>query len=68
MEWQPVETAPTDGTDVIVADPDRLSAEWHIFTARCVDGRWFRSNIASLPSTVRPTHWMPLPEPPTEAC
>lgn len=63
MDWQPIETAP-EGQDVIVATPDRLSDEWHIHTAWRSGDRWSRSNIASLPSTVQPTYWMPLPDPP----
>lgn len=59
--WQPIETAPKDGRAVIGFDPSRES-EWldRIEFMRWVDGSWLD------PAThrMRPTHWMPLPEPP----
>jgi hypothetical protein len=66
MEWQPIETAP-DETDVIVANPDRISGEHHVSIAwRHVEsGKWWRPHSGpSLASCITPTHWMPLPDPP----
>ena len=56
-EWQPIETAPMDGTDVLV---------WcggPMFIACMEVGRWFfdRTDHSVKPL---PTHWMPLPLPP----
>lgn len=51
-EWQPIETAPRDGTWVLCWGPD------------CEHGiAWFPPNPcwAEYPEY---THWMPLPEPP----
>ena len=80
-DWQPIETAPMDGTAVILyspdavkngfgkgryiasfqhADPDGKSAplklEWRVV---------LKDNTVSAEQVGGPTHWMPLPEPPT---
>lgn len=57
MEWQPIETAPADGRPILVWGgyhdvPEVVKA----------DGEWWR--VAGLKST--PTHWMPLPAPPSD--
>jgi hypothetical protein len=55
-EWQPIETAPKDGTQVWAWDAERGSnpALW-------VDGAWW---ITYDDAMIHPTHWMPLPDPP----
>lgn len=60
MEWRDIETAPQDGTLVLIYAPGRdglpaliCPCAWHEDAGFCVDE--LRS----------PTHWMPLPEPPT---
>lgn len=66
--WQPIETAPKDGTDILVCVTHNLpDDEWE--TIQWVDWRrgddvvwpryWERIDIP-----FPPTHWMPLPEPP----
>ena len=54
--WQPIETAPKDGTFVILFDPkgaEVISSYW-------VDnGYWVNCK--------KPTKWQPLPEPPNES-
>ena len=67
-KWQPMETAPTDGTDILVYGPWRgefsqLKHPSHIWTGRYSPSSkcWFISNTVEF---VDPTHWMPLPEPP----
>jgi hypothetical protein len=71
-EWQPIETAPKDGTRILVVDCGfvqiaRWDEEFDNYNDRqgvpawatfaCDDG--FYSEYAE-----NPTHWMPLPEPP----
>lgn len=65
-EWRPIETAPKDGTpvDLWVESVELMRYPQCVYR----DGKWF-SNFGPLgqssPLRVRPTHWRPLPEPPT---
>ena len=55
-EWQPIETAPMEGTKIIVVpygDVTDLQVSWFIGD----EGRW-----ANWDWSVEPTHWMPLAE------
>jgi len=61
-QWQPIETAPKDGTDVLIAEyGDVAIAHWDRFGR----GRWLgpRDNYGQC-EIMQPTHWLPLPEPP----
>lgn len=62
--WQPIETAPKDGTRLLVFDPDvgRIvaGAGWDNDTPAQI--RWEVMNDIC----VCPTHWMPLPAAPKE--
>jgi hypothetical protein len=65
--WQPIETAPKDGTTVLVYDAARCRLTW---TTEFEDGEW---GWPGPYFQAEPTHWMPLPSPPqpapdTEAC
>lgn len=61
-EWQPIETAPKDGT-VLLGYENKAGVE--MFTFRWCEHRGW---ISEIPwgdwDRVDPTHWMPLPEPP----
>ena len=72
-EWQPIETAPKDGTRILIYQPEgqwksrrdrRLeyidTAYWHTPGNPEHPGYW----CAYVLCVYRPTHWMPLPEPP----
>lgn len=82
MEWQPIETAPKDGTEVIVVHyanySDGISPMIEgPFTGSFRNGRWESSwdgcevveymdwGGVDYKSIMTPTHWMPLPTPPT---
>ena len=63
-EWQPIETAPRPWTPILAYDPTyedgavtamMWNPDWQTW-APCVGDE----NFAEL----RPTHWMPLPDPP----
>ncbi len=60
MEWHPIETAPKDGTKVLLSNSeDVFSGCWVESTLRGFE--WWSGEQGG---TVKPTHWMPLPEPP----
>ena len=66
MNWQPIETAPKDGRTILLAGgflsdgrPSVRTGYWH-------DGKrlkaWFDTALGRC--AMKPTHWMPLPDPP----
>ncbi len=67
MNWQPIETAPKDGTEILTFQP-RLSYRGFFVVVRFDaemwggDGGWSDGEYH-----YRPTHWMPLPDPPALA-
>jgi hypothetical protein len=72
--WQPIETAPKDGTEVMLHGPEGLDvAEWHaetedefesgVIVAPGFDAGFF-GRIYAAGCTEDPTHWQPLPPPP----
>lgn len=66
-EWQPIETAPKDGTEVDVWVADGTGGGYRIADAYwCASReRWrFNGQIHDIAWTDDPTHWMPLPSPP----
>lgn len=60
-EWQPISTAPKDGTTIIIWDKDHgcMIVEW-------MYGEWHCSHDGEDMYGPEPTHWMPLPAPPKE--
>jgi len=68
MEWQPIETAPKDGDDILVlwSDPGAgcLVVSWEDkprqpgWNWATLDGLSYHADAFS--------HWMPLPDPPTD--
>ena len=62
--WLPIETAPTDGTDVILwVAPWKTGAEGRYIE----DEGWYLANVHPTDAhgeQIYPTHWMPLPSPP----
>ena len=67
MEWQPIETAPKDGTRVLLIDADDAGTvcwgEWSDWdeVPECRDIGDIGCNGQY---DYQPTHWMPLPSPP----
>lgn len=70
MNWQPIDTAPKDGTWLLLFRPGKegnriAEARWR--------GNWmdkgsyeWGGNSWCYPENSQPTHWMPLPPPPKE--
>ena len=63
--WQPIETAPKDGTAILVSESRFIHCvEWND------EYEWWAVDDNKLgPFRLRgtaPTHWMPLPPPPVE--
>ena len=64
MNWQPIETAPKDGRGIIIFYYPKAGmafAFWH-------EEKWLEVSpgLVSMEENThcKPTHWMPLPEPP----
>jgi len=61
MKWQPIETAPKDGTRFLACNPDGI-----IVIGKMINGKHFAADSwAGVKNTVA-SHWMPLPAPPEE--
>lgn len=67
VKWQPIETAPKDGTHIIIASASNTPPT----TVHWFDGGWHLSvNMDGDHSEYvwgRPTHWMPAPDFPSFA-
>lgn len=79
MDWQPIETAPKDGTSVLLYKPDERRVGEYMLAGYFDDsdgiwgGKWVAVHGNSLgyfsewqgADQGYPTHWQSLPEPPT---
>jgi hypothetical protein len=65
--WQPIESAPRDGTNILVWWPAQMHCP---VTAHWNTGKWSDAGIGwkltgwGMAMQTEPTHWMPLPLPP----
>lgn len=69
MNWQPIETAPKDGTPVIVGIAGLKNSVGEAYWWQGEDGRggwqtWDGANHTRTVYTTLPTHWMPFPDEP----
>jgi len=66
MEWKTIDSAPKDGTLILLAvkTVPVLIGWWH----DSVDGDpdWFTDDGEHLTGDMTPTHWMPLPDDPAD--
>lgn len=60
-EWQPIETAPKDGSDVLLSN-----GYWTFEATSLPDGRFIRTKDRQQTAPSNCKFWMPLPEPPGE--
>lgn len=58
LEWRPIETAPRGGMELLLWVP---TGGWHIGFFNDETRQWDDGDYMD---DLRPTHWMPLPEPP----
>lgn len=70
-EWQPIETAPKDGTYVLLRFEgpfhDQESPGVAVGRHYASGPRWWLTSIwAATTANAEPTHWAPLPEPPVK--
>lgn len=67
-EWQPIESAPKDGTAILVVGEDGQYdiVQWDVYSDESIQ-MWEivrpYEGLKTIPDSP-PTHWMPLPEPP----
>lgn len=74
LEWQPIETAPKDGTFILITGGRVDVYEWYngkepesVMATWTLDGWHFASWDGAFRSEyLRPTHWMPQPCPPPQ--
>lgn len=58
--WRPIEAAPKNGTSIALANAaESISGFWH-----SKDNDWLSNELVPCVIGFKPTHWMPLPEPP----
>lgn len=77
MNWQPIETAPKDGTDVLLFFPHMkkcgvwighfVDAEDFEYGKRVSKRQYWSINTFSFNSSPVPSHWMPIPPEPERA-
>lgn len=68
-EWQPIDSAPKMKTIILWADTSTPEfPNWKMATGYWSAGHdvWIWDGHAVPPWEIQPTHWMPLPAPPTE--
>ena len=62
--WQPIATAPRDGTDIIVYRP---TCKPNVYIPQVGTDYFNKSGWQNSTDADQPTHWMPLPDPPGAA-
>ena len=76
MNWQPIETAPKDGTEVFLYFPGGGRKIWsgywkhsqHYSNGKLeYDRAYWVTGMMSVGKDLEPTHWMTAPEPPPHA-
>ena len=64
-EWQLIETAPKDGTQILVYDPNPFLDPYSVFTvAWDTQRKYWVETTGEGYAVYYPTHWMYTPEPP----
>jgi hypothetical protein len=70
LMWQPIKTAPKDGTYVLIYIPRSGEIMMACYLPRVEPikdvTRWWTAE-RDLPLELAPSHWMPLPDPPEDS-
>lgn len=78
MEWQPIETATKDGTEILLRVSVRAGIPGKLLVGHwqpgglCIEDHpeiaagWYFWNGSMFDLASKPTHWMPLPAPPSD--
>lgn len=76
MDWQPIETVPKDGSEVLLTVKQRANIPWkqlvghYMPGGHCIENHppiaagWYFWNGCMFDKAAEPTHWMPLPAAP----
>lgn len=68
--WQPISTAPKDGTRILLWSNDAIDGEnaffgrWRPDSRMMGGGAWWEREEAAWPIDADPDHWMPTPDSP----
>lgn len=64
--WQPIETAPKDGTNILTFARDQYGITYFGVAQWAEKNPDFPNTVSGWfwPYAIKPTHWMPLPAPP----
>ncbi len=67
-EWKPIETAPREGDEILIARHVQYRERGDVWVMHVA---WYDRRAAKwctlhAPNLVDPTHWQPLPDPPTD--
>ena len=64
MTWQPIETAPKDGTLILVWDGRQAFSGFWGRVSHPLNPLGWVGGHCQINHITQPTHWMPLPSPP----
>lgn len=66
QQWQPIETAPKDGTAFLAVSQEHIKSDWLPDMVEWADGGWvYTDNYNEYLFTL--SHWMPMPSLPLPA-
>jgi hypothetical protein len=65
-QWQPIETAPKDGTEIVAGRFNHHFNKWESGVVTWTDETWKVVPTRDYRLSFLGTHWMPLPSPPQD--
>jgi hypothetical protein len=67
MDWKPIETAPRDGTRIVITDGRWVDISRYVVSERIENGKavyrheGWTASMSALGMRPDPTHWLPMP-------